>query len=138
MNPMLGMANPYAQYQQTQFETASPERLLLMLFDGAIRFCNTARKGIAEKDYELGHNYCVKVQAILTELMVTLRMDVAGDLGQNLFDLYEYLHHRMMQANVKKDVEIIDEVTAHLKDLREAWSQASKNVGALKGQQATA
>ena len=137
MNPMLAN-NLYAQYQQTQIETAPPERLLLMLYDGAIRFGNTAKLAIENKDTQGANNYCIKVQNILTELMVTLRMDVGGDIAQNLFDLYEYMLHRMVQANVNKDPKPVEEVVGHLKELREAWGQAAKNLGALKSAQATA
>jgi flagellar protein FliS len=137
MNPMMAK-NPFAQYQQTQFETAPPERLLLMLYDGAIRFCMVARKAILENDPKTANTHCIKVQNILQELMVTLRMDVGGDLARNLFDLYEYLSHRTMLANVHKQVEPLDEVVVHLKELREAWAQASRNVGTLKAAQASA
>lgn len=137
MNPMLAN-NPYAQYQQTQIETAPPERLLLMLYDGAIRFCNTAKKAMEDKDPKTANVYCIKVQNILNELMVTLRMDVGGDLPRNLFDLYEYMHHRTVTANVYKDPKPLEEVAAHLKDLREAWAQAAKNVGSMKTNQASA
>lgn len=120
--------NPYAQYQLSQLETAPPERLLLMLFDGAIRFANTAIKAMQDKNVEVSHTNCVKVQNILAELMSTLKFDIGGDIPKNLFDLYEYLHHRMVTANMRKDVKIIEEVLGHLRDLREAWGQAAKNV----------
>jgi len=137
MNPMLAN-NPYAQYQQTQIETAPPERLLLMLYDGAIRFTNVAKKAIDDKDFSTCHTYCIKVQNILTELMVTLKMDVGGELARNLFDLYEYLTHLTIQANVSKTTGPLEEVLMHLKELREAWAQAAKNVGVMKSAQATA
>ena len=130
--------NPYAQYQTAQFETAPPEKLLLMLFDGAIRFANTAIKAMQDKNIQIAHTNCIKVQNILTELMSTLRFDVGGDIARNLFDLYEYLHHRTIMANMKKDPEILEEVASHLRDLRESWSQAAKNVAAEKARQASA
>lgn len=137
MNPMLAQ-NPYAQYQQAQIETAPPEQLLLMLYDGAIRFCNVAKKAIEEKDFQLANAHCIKVQNILTELMVTLDMKLGGELAQNLFDLYDYMNRLSMQANIQKDSRPIDEILGHLKELRMAWAQAAKNVGALKAAQATA
>jgi len=130
--------NPYAQYQSAQFETAPPEKLLIMLFDGAIRFTNTAIKAIDEKNIQIAHTNCIKVQNILTELMSTLRFDVGGDIAKNLFDLYEYLHHRTIMANMKKDPAILEEVAGHLRDLREAWATAAKNVAAEKAKQASA
>ncbi|MBM3274240.1 MAG: flagellar export chaperone FliS [Candidatus Sericytochromatia bacterium] len=130
--------NPYAQYQTAQFETAPPEKLLLMLFDGAIRFTNTAMKAMEERNIQIAHTNCIKVQNILTELMSTLRFDVGGDIAKNLFDLYEYLHHRTITANMKKDPTILEEVSGHLRDLREAWAQAAKNAAAEKAKQASA
>ncbi len=124
--------NPFAQYQAAQLETAPPERLLIMLFDGAIRFANTAIKAMQEKNIEAAHRNCIKVQNILTELMSTLRFDIGGEIAENLFRLYEYLHRRTVQANIQKDPEILMEVLGHLKDLREAWVQAAKNVAVEK------
>lgn len=137
MNPMLAQ-NPYAQYQQAQIETAPREQLLLMLYDGAIRFANIAKKAIEDKDYQTANTHCMKVQNILTELMVTLDMEVGGELAQNLFDLYDYMNRRTMEANLQKDPQPLDEILMHLKELRMAWAQAAKNVGALKAAQATA
>ncbi|HEY9854713.1 MAG TPA: flagellar export chaperone FliS [Stenomitos sp.] len=137
MNPMLAQ-NPYAQYQLAQIETAPREQLLLMLYDGAIRFANVAKKGIEDKDFEVTNTHCMKVQNILTELMVTLDMAVGGELAQNLFDLYDYMKRRTMEANFQKDPQALDEILMHLKELRMAWAQAAKNVGALKASQATA
>lgn len=135
----LAMANnPYAQYQQTQIDTAPPERLLLMLYDGAIRFSHGAIKAIQDRDVVAANTNCQKVQNILTELMVTLRMDVGGDIAKNLFDLYEYMRARTIQANVSKDPAPLQEVIVHLKELREAWAQAAKNVAMLKNAQASA
>ncbi len=124
--------NPFAQYQAAQLETAPPERLLIMLFDGAVRFANAAIKGMQEKNIEVAHRNCMKVQNILTELMSTLRFDVGGEIAENLFRLYEYLHRRTVQANIQKDPEILMEVLGHLKDLRDAWIQAAKNVAVEK------
>lgn len=130
--------NPYAQYQTAQFETAPPERLLLMLFDGAIRFTNTAIKAMQESNIPIAHQNCIKVQNILTELMSTLRFDVGGDIARNLFDLYEYLHHRTITANMKKDPSILEEVGTHLREMRDTWAQAAKNVATEKAKQASA
>lgn len=137
MNPMLAQ-NPFAQYQQAQIETAPREQLLLMLYDGAIRFSNIAKKAIEDKDFSLANTHCIKVQNILTELMVTLDMEVGGEFAQNLFDLYDYMNRRTMEANMQKAAEPLDEILTHLKELRMAWAQAAKNVGALKAAQATA
>ncbi len=129
MNPLLA-GNPYAQYQQAQIDTASPERLLLMLYEGAIRFLNAGRKGILERNYELAHQSIVKAQDIITEFMATLNMKDGGEVAQNLFDLYEYLNGRLTQANTQKNAAIVDEVLGFVRELHEAWVVAAKNVAA--------
>lgn len=129
MNPLLA-GNPYAQYQQAQVDTASPERLLLMLYEGAIRFLNAGRKGILERKYEVAHQNIVKAQDIITEFMATLNMKDGGEFAQNLFDLYEYLNNRLTLANTQKNAAIVDEVLGFVKELHEAWVAAAKNVAA--------
>lgn len=129
MNPLLA-GNPYAQYQQAQVDTASPERLLLMLYEGAIRFLNAARKGLDERKFDVAHQNIVKAQDILVEFMATLNMKDGGEVAQNLFDLYEYLNRRLGQANLEKSVALVDEVLGFVRDLHEAWVIAAKNVAA--------
>lgn len=117
--------NPYLkQYQQTQVQTASPEKLLIMLYDGAIQFLNKARMAMQNKDIEGTHNNILGAQRIISEFMNTLNLEAGGEVAQNLYNLYEYLHYRLVQANIKKDVEMVDEVLVHLKDLKQTWEQA--------------
>ncbi len=121
--------NPYLkQYQKSQIETSSPEKILIMLYDGAIQFLNIARNEITSGAVPLNiqkiHNNITGAQKIVTEFQNTLNMDIGGDVAQNLYDLYTYLHKRLVDANIKKDVEILDEVLGHLKELRNTWQQA--------------
>lgn len=120
--------NPYArqaeQYKKQQIETAAPEEVLIMLYDGAILFLNTAKKGIAEKDVEKSHNQLIKAQNIILEFMNSLDMEIGGEIAINLYRLYEYLHYRLVQANIKKDVAMIDEVLDHLRSLKATWEEA--------------
>lgn len=117
--------NPYLkQYQQTQVQTASPEKLLIMLYDGAIQFLNKARMAMQNKDIEGTHNNILGAQRIISEFMNTLDLKLGGEVAQNLYNLYEYLHYRLVQANIKKDIEMVDEVLVHLKDLKQTWEQA--------------
>jgi flagellar protein FliS len=119
------MSNPYLkQYQKTQIETASPEKILIMLYDGAIQFLNKAKVGIGNSNIEETHNNIIGAQRIIAEFMNTLDIENGGDVAKNLYSLYEYLHYRLIQANIKKDVEIIEEVLVHLKDLKNTWEQA--------------
>jgi len=119
--------NPYLkQYQQTQVQTSSPEMLLIMLYDGAIQFLNKARIGIENNDIEEIHNNILGAQRIITEFMSTLDMKIGGDVARNLYNLYDYLHYRLVQANLKKDIAMVDEVLVHLKDLKQTWEEAIK------------
>ncbi len=122
------MLNGYAaqakQYKQQQIETSSPEELLILLYDGAIRFCNLAKTAFKENNIEKYHNNLLKAQRILTEFMSSLDMEMGGDMAKNLFMLYEYLHHCLVQANLKKEVDKIDEVLSHLRTLKSTWEEA--------------
>jgi len=119
--------NPYLkQYQQTQIQTASPEKILIMLYDGAIQFLNKAKCAIENKNIEDTHNNIISAQRIITEFMNTLDLQQGGEMAKNLYNLYEYLHYRLVQANLKKDISMLDEVIAHLKDLKQTWEEAIK------------
>lgn len=120
--------NPYAksaeQYKKQQIETATPEEILIMLYDGAIRFLLVAKKGIDENNIEKTHNNLIKAQHIILEFMESLDMEIGGNIALNLYRLYEYLHHQLVQANIKKDVAMIDEVLDHLRRLKTTWEEA--------------
>ncbi len=122
--------NPYAkqagQYLKNNVETASPDEVLIMLYDGAIRFLLIARKALEENNVEKSHNHLIKAQNIVLEFMNSLDMDMGGEIAVNLYRLYEYLHYRLVQANIKKDVAMIDEVLDHLRKLKETWEEASR------------
>lgn len=119
--------NPYLkQYQTNQVLTASPERILIMLYDGAIQFLNKAKKEMETKNYQEVHNNIIGAQKIISEFMNTLDLNIGGQVAANLYNLYEYLHYRLVQANIKKDVAMVDEVLIHLKDLKQTWEEAIK------------
>jgi flagellar protein FliS len=120
--------NPYSkqaeQYKKNQIETATPEEILIMLYEGAIRFLLVAKKANAEKDLEKYNKYLLKAQAIIREFMDSLDMEIGGEMAVNLYRLYEYLHYRLVQANIKKEVAMIDEVLDHLRSLKSTWEEA--------------
>ena len=119
--------NPYLkQYQQSQIQTASPEKILIMLYDGAIQFLNKALKALQDNNIEEMHNNILGAQKIIAEFMNTLDMEIEGELVQNLYSLYEYLHFRLVQANINKNPKMIEEVLQHLKELKQTWEQAIK------------
>ena len=125
------IANPYQQYQEAQLETASQGKLLLMLYDGAIRFLTQAHAALVEKRWADAHTYLLKAEDIVTELMACLKLD-AGEIAVNLFRLYEYFNWRLIQANVKRDPAMVLEVQTRLRELREAWAEAIKLHGAAQ------
>ncbi|MFM9279943.1 flagellar export chaperone FliS [Paenibacillus jiagnxiensis] len=120
--------SPYQKYQQTQAQTASKPKLLIMLYDGAIRFVQAGIEGIEQKNYELVNRNLVKAQAIVHELISSLNFDYP--IAQNLVAIYEYMLRLLIEANVQKKAEPALEVLEHLKELREAWVEASKSLGA--------
>lgn len=122
---MINMAlpSPYLQYQQQQAYTSPQDKLLLMLYDGAIKFCHQAKRAIQNKQTEDAHHYILKAEKIIEEFMITL--DMRYEVAHKLYALYEYMYRRLVEANVKKDTEIIDEVLDYLSDLRKTWAEAS-------------
>lgn len=131
--------NPYLkQYQQSQIQTASPEQILIMLYDGAIQFLNKALRCMEEKDIQETHNNIIAAQRIISEFMNTLDVEAGGEVCKNLYSLYEYLHYRLVQANIQKSPDMINEVLRHLKDLKATWEEAIKIASKDKGSSQTA
>ena len=120
------MVNPYQQYKENAILTASPEELVLMLYNGIIRFIEEAKGTIEKKDYMAANNSIQRAQDIITELMLTLDMNY--DISKNLYSLYDYMLRRLIDANVKKDVTILEEVKGFAIELRDTWSVALNKV----------
>jgi flagellar protein FliS len=116
--------NPYAAYANNKVLTASPAELVLMLYDGAIKFCNIAIMGIEEKNIEKAHNNIIKVENIVTEFRASLdhKYPVAAEFER----VYEYLIRRLNEANFKKDAEILKEVLEHLRTMRDTWKEVTR------------
>lgn len=113
------------QYQQNSIMTATPEELTLMLYNGCIKGIRLAKIGLEDKDYEKANLYMCKAQAIIRELRATL--DMKYDIAKNLYDLYTYFLDRLIEANVKKEAKILDEVEQFVSDLRDTWAEAMKD-----------
>ena len=118
------LQNPYAQYNNNKIMTASPAELTLMLYEGAIKFGNLAIMGIEENDVEKAHKNIMKVQRIIEEFRYTLdhKYAVAEDFDR----VYKYLLTRLLDANLSKDKEIMEEVTEHLRSMRDNWKEVMK------------
>lgn len=123
-------ANPYNAYKQNTVNMASKDQLLLMLVDGAVKYTKLARLAIEKRDIPRAHKELIRVQDIFTELMVTLDRN-AGEVAENLFNLYEFIKRRLAQANIKKDVAIIDEILPLIEEVRGMWHEVSKKAKGL-------
>jgi flagellar protein FliS len=112
------------RYQDMKVQTASPAQIMIMLYDGAIRFSLQAKKKIEEKDFEGKGTFISKTQAIIDELMNSLDFNIAPELCSNLQQLYIYINERLTHANIKMEPEAMDEVIELLNTLRDGWKQA--------------
>ena len=121
----MSPVNPYLkQYQKNQVETASPEQILILLYNGAINFLNRAKINLEENDDDKYHYNMLKCKNIIAEFMDTLDMENGGEFAAVLYRLYKYLRKIVVTANVTKDVNGINEVLKHLTELRNTWLQA--------------
>lgn len=111
----------YAQYNNSKILTASPAELTLMLYEGAIKFCNIAIMAIEKKDIQKAHNNIIKVENIVNYLQSTL--DMRYPVAQEFDRIYVYLQQRLTQANMKKDPEILKEICEHLRSVRDTWKE---------------
>ncbi len=118
---MYGGVNGYERYLETAVETASPARLIVMLYDGAIRFVNEASHAMRQRDYETQNTKLLRAQKILAELISSLDFDKGGEIAENLFRLYTYMYNQLVEANINDSVETLEHVTRLLSELREAW-----------------
>jgi flagellar protein FliS len=122
----MNTAESAMAYKRQQIMTASPAELTLMLYNGAIRFINESIMALENGDMPKSHNANIKAQNIVREFMVTL--DMQYEISQSWASLYEYIHYRLVQANLKKDREMLVEARGLLTELRDTWHQAMKAV----------
>ena len=113
----------YGAYERTKVETADQRQLILMLYDGCIRFMRKATARIDANDIEAAHNYLVRSREIIGELLATLKPEKAGEVGVNLQRLYVYIFNRLVEANLTKDKAAVDECVKLMSTLRDGWAQ---------------
>ncbi|MCL2620629.1 MAG: flagellar export chaperone FliS [Defluviitaleaceae bacterium] len=118
------MNNPYDTYKNNSVFTATKEELTAMLYDGAVRFCNQAIIALENKDMEKANEMIKRTQAIIQEFRLTL--DKKYEISAQLDNLYEYMLHRLIQANIKKDLAILTTVRDDIKEMRDTWKEAIK------------
>ncbi|WP_348639411.1 flagellar export chaperone FliS [Salibacterium salarium] len=126
----IGSIHPQAQskntnpYQQTAMETASSGELTLLLYNGCIKFIDKAEHAMDEKKIAERNNFLKRAQDIIRELMVTLKTD--SDVGQDMYSLYDFIHSRLVDANIKNDKEALDEARRFVVEFRDTWKEIIK------------
>ena len=120
----MALPNAYAKYNNNKVLTASPAELTLMLYDGAIKYCNIAIMGVEQNDIEKAHTNIRKVERIIDEFRSTLDRKYA--VAEDFDRVYVYLLQRLLEANIKKDKEILEEVNTHLRSMRDNWKEVMR------------
>lgn len=115
----------YNQYANNKIMTASPAQLTLMLYDGAIKFCNLAIMGIEQKDMNKAHTNIRKVENIVQEFRSSLNFKYP--VAQDFENVYKHIYDRLVEANIHKDKEILEEILGHLRTMRNTWEEVMKN-----------
>ena len=112
------------QYFEYSINTATHEELTLMLYNGLVKFIMIAQSGMEEKNHEKANANILRAQDIINEFRATL--DMKFEVSKGLDSLYEYMNRRLIEANIRKDKEILEEVLGMAKELRDTWSLAIK------------
>jgi len=120
----MALNKAYNQYKENSIFTATPEELTLMLYNGLVRFILQGQLAIEEKDLTKAHESIVRAQDIVLHFQATLDMNY--EVSKGLDSLYDYMYRRLIEANIKKDKEILGEVLGFAKELRDTWTQAMK------------
>lgn len=114
----------YAAYANNKISTASSADLVLMLYEGAIKFCNLAIVAIENKEVEKAHKNIMKVERIIQEFQITL--DYKYATAKDFNEVYTYLLERLQEANFRKDKAILEEVLKHLRTMRDTWKEVMR------------
>ena len=126
--------NPYSRYQNTAVQTATPTRLVIMLYDGAIRFLSQALPCMAASDFEGQSTFIGKAQAIVTHLRATLDFEAAPGIANDLEAMYVLLNNTLTDANINDRPEKVTEVISVLRELRAAWMEVDRQIQVEKGE----
>ena len=122
----MALNKAHAAYQANSIANSKPEELTLMLYNGLVRFLNQAKKTMEDNNIQKSHENLVRAQDIILEFQITLDMKV--EISHNLMLLYDYMHRRLVEANLKKDVTAVVEVLSLATQLRDTWEQLVRKV----------
>lgn len=120
----MAVNNAYAQYNNNKVLTASPAELTLLLYEGAIKFCNIAMMGIEEKNIQKAHDNIKKAQAIIEELQATLNHSYK--VAEDFDNVYRYIYDLLVQATMHKDKEILERALTEIRGMRDTWKEVMK------------
>ena len=120
----MAQRNPYAAYAKNRITTASPAELTLMLYEGAIKFCNIAIDAVENNELEKAHQNILKADAIVREFQITLNHKYA--VSKDFDRVYTYLRDQLLLANVRKDKAVLEEVLTHLRTMRDTWKEVMR------------
>ena len=111
----------YAEYNRNKVLTASPAELTLLLYEGAIKFCNIAIIGLEQNDMEKVHNNIIKVENIIEEFQATLNHKYP--FAEDFDKIYKYIYNLLVEANIKKDKELLEQALTELRGMRDTWKE---------------
>lgn len=114
-------ANAYAKTQVTT--TTSQQELIVMAYDGILKFLRQGREHLINREFEQKHIYLCKAKSIIEELASTLNMEKGGEIASTLWNLYLFFLQRITEANIANDASKIDEIVPSIEELREGWAQ---------------
>lgn len=120
----MAFSNPYQTYQKQAVTTSKPEDLTFMLYQGMVKFIRLSKIALQNKNMEECHSYNLRAQDILSELMITLNQEYT--ISKSLLSLYDFMKIRLIEANISKKLEILEEVEEFAVELSETWSTAMK------------
>lgn len=121
----MAVNNAYAQYNNNKVLTASPAELTLLLYEGAIKFCNIAMMGLEENNIQETHDNIKKAQAIIEELQATLNHSYK--VAEDFDNVYRYIYSLLTDANIHKDKETLEKALNEIRGMRDTWKQVMKS-----------
>lgn len=121
---VMSATNLQTAYKQNAMNTASPGELTLMLYNGCLKFINRAKLAMEENNIEQRNNNIARAEAIIRELMVTLKTD--SDIGKNMLTLYDFIVHLLIQANINNDLKSLEEAERFVTEFRDTWKEVIK------------
>jgi flagellar secretion chaperone FliS len=122
----LAFSNPFQTYQKQAVSTSRPEELTYMLYQGLVKYIRIAKNSLENKNFEESNTYILRSQDILSELMITLKKGYP--VTDSLLSMYDYMKARLIQANINKDQQILEEVETYAVELSETWYNAMKEM----------